>query len=33
VPAVSDGYTTARDEIVSRLNVLLDEIARSAAVR
>jgi arsenate reductase len=33
VPAVSEGYTTARDEIVRRLNVLLDEIARSASVR
>jgi arsenate reductase len=32
VPAVSDGYATARDAIVRRVTTLLDELNRSPAV-
>lgn len=32
VPAVSDDYATARDEIVRRVTTLLDELSRSPAV-
>ena len=32
VPAVSDGFVTARDEIVRRGTTLLDELSRSPAV-
>jgi arsenate reductase (thioredoxin) len=32
VPTVSDGYATARDEIVRRVTTLLDELVRPPAV-